>query len=64
MTPVRQEEAQHPPRLHRFAVQLYETLVERYGINHEQAEVALGLVEATKPDNSTVSVPSGGLAGE
>jgi hypothetical protein len=43
-------------RLHRFAVQLYETLVERYGINHEQTELALRLVEATNPDGNAGKV--------
>ena len=51
----------HQQRLHRFAIQLYETLVERYGIHHEQAQLALRLVEATNPDGSAVavSIPSG-----
>jgi hypothetical protein len=50
----------HQQRLHRFAIQLYETLVERYGIHHEQAQLALRLVEATNPDGSdvAVSIPS------
>jgi hypothetical protein len=64
MTAARQQELQHQLRLHRFAVQLYETLVERYGIHHEQAKLALRLVEETNPENSTVAVPmpSGSLA--
>jgi hypothetical protein len=66
MTAVRPEEAQHQLRLHLFAVQLYETLVERYGIDHEQAELALRLVEATNLDGGdvAVSLPSGDLARE
>jgi hypothetical protein len=61
MTTARPKEAQHQLRLHRFAVQLYETLVERYGIDHEQAKLALRLVEATNQDGShvAVSLPSG-----
>jgi hypothetical protein len=43
-------------RLHRFAVQLYETLVEKYGLDHEQTERALQLVKATKPMDATVAV--------
>jgi hypothetical protein len=64
MMAVRREETYRQLRLHRFAVRLYETLVERYGIQHEQAQLALRLVEATNPDNSTVavSIPSGNLA--
>jgi hypothetical protein len=61
MMSVRREETQHQLRLHRFAVRLYETLVERYGIQHEEAELALRLVEATNTDGGdvAVSVPSG-----
>jgi hypothetical protein len=64
MSLVCREEAQRQLRMHRFAVRLYETLVERYGINHEQAQLALRLVEVTKPDGSDVivSVPNGRLA--
>lgn len=60
MALVRHEQEQHQLRLHRFAVRLYETLVERYGIHHEQAELALRLVQATNPDGRevVVSVPN------
>lgn len=64
MSLVCREEAQRQLRMHRFAVRLYETLVDRYGINHEHAQMALRLVEVTKPDGSdvTVCVPNGRLA--
>ena len=61
MTAVRPKEAQHQLRLHLFAVQLYETLVERYGIDHEQAELALRLVEATNLDGGDVAVSLPGV---
>ena len=66
MSPVRQMETQYQLRIHRFAVQLYETLVERVGIHHEETQLALRLVEATDPDGSdvTVTVRRGKLAGE
>jgi hypothetical protein len=64
MTAVRPEETQHQLRLHLFAVQLYETLAERNGIDHEQTKLALRLVEATNLDGGdvAVSLPSGVLA--
>ena len=64
MTAVRNDEARQQLRMHRFAVRLYETLVERYGINHEQTKLALRLVEATNTDGGdvAVSVPGRGLA--
>lgn len=60
------EVARQQLRMHQFAVQLYETLVERFGINHEQTQSALRLVEETNPDRSdvTVSVRRGSLAQE
>jgi hypothetical protein len=56
MDRVRLDEAQRQLQIHRFAVQLYETLAEWYGIHHEQTELALRLVGATNPDGSTVAV--------
>lgn len=56
MKAVPREEIEQQLRMHRFAVQLYETLVERVGINHEEAQLALKLVEATNPDRTDVTV--------
>jgi hypothetical protein len=57
MDRLRQDDAHRQRRLHRFAVQLYDTLVERYGIHHEQTKLALRLVESTNPDGRSVVVP-------
>ncbi|MBZ5603519.1 MAG: hypothetical protein LAO79_14565 [Acidobacteriia bacterium] len=46
-------------RIHRLAVQLYTSLIERHGIHHEHAEIALRLVEATKPEGIAVAVAVG-----
>jgi len=64
MSLVRYAETQRELRMHRFAVRLYETLVERHGINNEHAELVLRLVEATNTNGGevAVSVPSGNLA--
>jgi hypothetical protein len=66
MDRVRLDEAHRLLQMHRFAVQLYETLAERYGIHHEQTELALRLVGATNPNGCTVavSVPSGNSLSE
>jgi len=56
MDEVRLDEAQRRLGMHRFAVQLYQTLVERHGIHHQEAQLALRLVAATNPDGSTVAV--------
>ncbi len=64
MISMRHDEAQHHLRIHRLAVKLYESLVARHGIHHEQAELALRLVEATNPEGSAVAVPCVGLCPE
>ena len=61
MTSRRDREAQQDLRIHRLAVELYELLVARHGIYHEQAQLALRLVEATNPEGSAIAVPSVGL---
>jgi hypothetical protein len=58
---VRQEETPNQLRLHRFAVQLFQSAVERYGIDHEEAELALRLVEATNPGDTDVAVLVGSV---
>jgi len=55
----RQQEVHRQLQVHRFAVQLYETLVERLGIHHEQTQLALRLVESTKPEGGSVVVSAG-----
>jgi hypothetical protein len=64
MSLVRYDETQRELGMHRFAVRLYETLVERHGLNNEHAELALRLVEATNTNGGevAVSVPSGSFA--
>ncbi len=57
MAKVRNDDAMHQRKMHRFAIQLYGTLVERYGIHDEQARLALRLVEATNPSGLAVVVP-------
>jgi hypothetical protein len=60
MAAVPEEETQRRLLMHQLAVQLYETLVERHGINHGQAELARRLVEATDPGRTAPasSVPN------
>ena len=52
----RRTDAQRLLMVHRFAVQLYETLAEQHGIDHEQTKLALRLVEETRPDDGSVVV--------
>jgi len=42
--------------MHRFAVQLYGALVERYGLHDEQTKLALRLVAATNPTGASVAM--------
>jgi hypothetical protein len=43
-------------RLHRRAVQIYQSTVEKYGIADERAQSALHLVEITNPGDAEVAV--------
>jgi hypothetical protein len=57
MVHARHEETHRQLWMHRFAIELYQTRIELYGIDDEQTALALRLVEATKPDCSAVAVP-------
>lgn len=56
MTCVHYDEAHDQLRVHRLAVELYDAIVERRGIHDEQAELALRLVESTRPDRGAPEV--------
>jgi hypothetical protein len=63
MASVLREETEKRRRIHQFAVQFHKTLVERYGVDHEQTKLASRLVEATNPHGGrTASTPSDTLA--